>query len=96
MKGTILPRVRAFLVRGLAVVAVVLTYALGSAAIQVASVVGVSTLALTTTATPAHAWFRRRVFFAPRRRFFFVPRRRFVRHSFFFAPRRRFVRRRWW
>ena len=87
MTGSILPRVRAFLVRGLAVVAVVLTYTLGSAAIQVASVFGVSTLALTTTATPARAWFRRRVFF--------VPRRRFVR-PFFFVPRRRFVRRRWW
>jgi hypothetical protein len=88
MTGNILPRVRAFLVRGLAVVAVVLTYTLGSAAIQVASVFGVSTLALTTTATPARAWYRRRVFFAPRRRF--------VRYPFFFVPRRRFARRRWW
>jgi hypothetical protein len=79
MAGTIFPRVRTFLVRGLAVLAVVVTYALGSVATQVASIFGVSTLALTTTATPAHAWFRRRVFFVPRRRVFFVPRRRFHR-----------------
>jgi hypothetical protein len=86
----------------LAVVAVVATYAVGSAGIQIASVFGVSSLVLGTTATPAQAHrrrFRRRVFFAPRRRFvrrrFFVPRRRFV-HAHFFVPRRRFVRRRWW
>jgi hypothetical protein len=84
----------------LAVAAVVATYAVGSAAVQIASILGVSSMVLATTATPAQAHRRRfrrgRVFFAPRRRFvrrrFFVPRRRFVRARFFVLPRRRFVR----
>jgi hypothetical protein len=104
MTGNALAKVRSFLVRGSAVVVVVLTYIVGGAVIQLASMVGVSTLALTTTATPAHAWyrrrFRRRVFapyFAPyfvRRRYF--PRRRYFARRRFFVPRRRFVRRGWW
>ena len=49
-----------------AVVAVVLTYALGSVGTHVLSVAGISSLALTTTATPAEAW-RRRVWFRRRR-----------------------------
>jgi hypothetical protein len=83
------------LVRGLAVMAVVSTYAVGTIGTQIASVFGVSGLMLATTATPAEAYrrrFRRRVV-VPRRRFrrravVVVPRRRF--------RRRRFIRRRWW
>jgi hypothetical protein len=54
--------VRAFLVRGLAVVVLVLTYALGNVGTQVLSVAGISALGLTTTATPAnaHRWRRYR------------------------------------
>jgi hypothetical protein len=89
MTGNILAKVRSFLLRGLAVMAVVLTYTLGGVGTQVATVVGISSLALATTATPAQAqYWRRRRF----RRF--VPRRRFFRRRFF-VPRRRFRRRRW-
>jgi hypothetical protein len=96
MAGNALAKLRSFLVRGLAVMAVLFTYAVGSVA-----TLGVSGLVLATAATPAQAhrrFVRHRRFF-PRRRFvrarFFVPRRRFVRARFF-APRRRFVHRRWW
>ena len=75
MTENVLAKVRSFLVRGLAVAAVVLTYALGGVGTQVASIVGISSLALATTATPAHAqWRRRRA-----RRAVFVRRRRPVR-----------------
>jgi hypothetical protein len=70
MTGAVFARVRNLLIRGVAVVAVVLTYALGSVGTQVLSVAGISSLALTTTATPAQArrwWARRR--FIRRRRF---------------------------
>jgi hypothetical protein len=62
MTGTVVAKVRSFLIRGLAVVAVILTYALGSVTTHVLSVVGVSSLVLTATATPATAqrWRRRR------------------------------------
>jgi len=43
----------------LAVGAVIATYAVGSIGTQVAATVGLSTLALTTSATPASAWWRR-------------------------------------
>jgi len=59
MSGNVLARTRAAMVRGLAVVAVVGTCAAGSLGAQVATAVGVSTLALTTSATPADAWWRR-------------------------------------
>jgi hypothetical protein len=55
----VLATARAIVVRGLAVVAVIATYAVGSIGTQVATTIGVSTLALTTTTTPAHAWWRR-------------------------------------
>jgi len=73
--------IRSFLVRGLAVITVVLTYALGNVGTQVLSVAGISAVGVTATATPANAWrrFRHRRFFVPRR----------------FFRRRRF-RRRWW
>jgi len=43
------------LIRGLAVAAVLGTYTLSTVGTQIASVVGVSSLVLTTTATPAQA-----------------------------------------
>jgi len=56
----------------LAVVAVIVTYAVGNVGTQLAATVGVSTLAVTTMATPAQAWWRRgryrRRYWAPRRR----------------------------
>jgi hypothetical protein len=79
---SVVARVRSLVIRGLAVVAVVVTYALGSVGTHVLSVpgvsglltaVGVSGAVLTTTANPAEAGWRRR-------------RRR----------RRRWRRRRWW
>jgi hypothetical protein len=83
MTENALAKVRSFLVRGLAVVAVVVTYAVSSVGTQVAAVIGVSTLALATTTTPAEAYWRgrrrRRVYFARRRRPFrryYVRRRR--------------------
>jgi hypothetical protein len=61
MTRTVVASLRTLLIRGLAVVAVVLTYALGSIGTHVLSVAGISTLAVATTATPADAWWRRRV-----------------------------------
>jgi hypothetical protein len=51
--------IRSFLIRGLAVLAVLFTYAVGSIGTQVASVIRLSTLALTTSAAPAQAYYRR-------------------------------------
>ena len=44
--GTIVARARSLLIRGAAVTAVVLTYALGSVGIHVLSMAGISTLRL--------------------------------------------------
>ena len=74
-------KIRSFMVRGLAVIAVVLTYALGNVGTQVLSVAGISAVGVTATATPANAWRR------------FRHRRFFVHRRFF---RRRRFRRRWW
>ena len=64
--------IRAFLVRSLAVMTVVLTYAFGNVGAQVVSLAGISALGVTTAATPANAWRRYR-----RRRFYgYFPRRR--------------------
>jgi hypothetical protein len=69
MTASVVARVRSFFIRGLAVVAVVVSYALGSVGSHVLSVPGVSSLlaaagvssvVLTTTATPADAGWRRR------------------------------------
>ena len=60
MAGTVVARARALLVRGLAVAAVMLTYAVGSVGTHVLSTVGVSSLALATSSTPADAQRRRR------------------------------------
>ena len=65
MTRTVLASARNILIRGLAVAAVVTTYALGSVGTHVLGVAGLSSLALTTTATPAAArrwWGRRRVY----------------------------------
>jgi hypothetical protein len=83
MQENVAVKLRAFLLRGLAVVAVVLTYAVGSVGLQVASVVGVSSVVLATTATPAQAQWRR-----GRRRVIFVRRRRPVRRLFVRRRRR--------
>jgi hypothetical protein len=62
MTGNVLAKVRSILIRGLAVVAVLATYTVSTVGTQIASVVGVSSLVMTTTATPAQAqrWWRRR------------------------------------
>ena len=60
MTEIIAARARALLVRGLAVAAVVLTYAAGSVGTQVLSAVGISSLALTSSVAPAEAGWRRR------------------------------------
>jgi hypothetical protein len=86
MPGNVVAKVRTFLLRGLAVAAVVLTYTLSSVGIQVASIVGVSSVVLATSATPAQAQYRR---FRRRRRVIFVRRRR-PRRRVFFRRRRRF------
>jgi len=77
----VMEKIRSFLVRGLAVITVVLTYALGNVGTQVLSVAGISAVGVTATATPANAWRR------------FRHRRFFVHRRFF---RRRRFRRRWW
>jgi len=71
--------IRAFLLRSLAVVMVVLTYAFGNIGTQVLSVAGISALGVATTATPANA----------RRRY---RRRRF--HLYWYWPYHRRRRRR--
>jgi hypothetical protein len=63
--------IRGFLVRSLAVVTVVLTYAFGNIGAQVLTVAGISAIGVTTVATPANAWRRYR-----RRRFYPIYRRR--------------------
>ena len=60
MPENLLAKVRAFFVRGLAVMAVLLAYGLSGVGTQVASVVGISSLALFTTAKPAEAGYWRR------------------------------------
>ena len=52
--------IRAFLVRSLAVVTLVLTYAFGTIGTHVLSVAGISAIGVTATATPANAWRRYR------------------------------------
>ncbi len=53
--GGSLSAVKSYLVHAVAVLVMVLTYALGSAGTQLLSVAGLSGLALVTTATPANA-----------------------------------------
>jgi len=55
----IVAKVRAVVVRALAVVVVLATYAAGSIGSQVAATAGISSLALTTSAAPARADWRR-------------------------------------
>ena len=70
MTGSVVATMRSFFIRGLAVVAVILTYALGGVTTHVLSVVGVSSLVMATTSTPANAqrWRRRRRRWVPVRR----------------------------
>jgi hypothetical protein len=60
MTGNVVGKARGFLVRALAVAAVLWTYTLGTIGTQLASIVGVSSLAVSTTATPAQAQYRYR------------------------------------
>ena len=60
MTSTVITTLRSFVIRGLAVLAVVLTYAFGNVGTHILSVAGISTLAVGTTATPADAQWRRR------------------------------------
>jgi hypothetical protein len=55
MAGNVLTKARSFVIHGLAAVTVIATYALGSIGAQIVTTLGVSTLALTTTTTSAHA-----------------------------------------
>jgi hypothetical protein len=55
MTGNVLAKARSVVVRGVAVVAVIATYAMGNLGTQVAATLGVSALGLTTTATPVAA-----------------------------------------
>ena len=59
MAGNVLQKARLFFVRGLAIVAVVGTYVVGNLGAQIATTLGISTLALTTTSTPADAGYWR-------------------------------------
>ena len=56
---TIVAKARAVVIRTLAVVAVLATCAAGSVGSQVAATIGISSLALPTSATPAAAGWRR-------------------------------------
>jgi hypothetical protein len=59
MTGNVLTKARSFLVRGMAVVAVLATYAASTVTTQVATSLGLTALTLTATSTPANAWWRR-------------------------------------
>jgi len=71
MTETVMGGMKSFLVRGLAVLALILTYAVSGVGTQVLSTVGLSSLMVASTTTPADAhWYRRR------RRYRYVRRRR--------------------
>jgi len=79
-----LARLRSILIRGLAVVAVVLTYAVGSIGTQLAAVIGLAAV----TSTPAEAgWWRGRY-----RRGYYG----YGGYGGYYPYRRRWARRRWW
>jgi hypothetical protein len=59
MISSVITTLRNFLVRSLAVLAVVLVYAFGNVAAHILTIAGISTLGVSTTATPAYAWWRR-------------------------------------
>ena len=65
MAKTLGTSIRASLVRGLAVMSVILTYILGNVAPHVLTIAGISALSVTATATPANARrrYRRRRFY---------------------------------
>jgi len=61
MMRNVLAKIRAVAIRGLAVVSVLTAYSLGTIGAQLGTALGVSTLALTTSAAPARAgWWRER------------------------------------
>jgi hypothetical protein len=63
MAGNVLTKARSLVIHGLAAVMAIATYALGSVGAQVVTTLGVSSLALTTTTTPANAqWGWRRAY----------------------------------
>jgi hypothetical protein len=69
MTETVIAGMKSFLVRGLAVLALILTYALSGVGTQVLSTVGLTSLMVASTATPADAhWYRRRRYRYVRRR----------------------------
>jgi hypothetical protein len=72
MTEIVVAKIRSFLIRGLAVLALIGTYALSGVGTQVLSTVGLSSLVMATTATPADAHWRRRRY----RRHRYVRRRR--------------------
>ena len=55
MPGSVPVKLRSFVVRGLAMVGVVAAFALGGLGTQVATTLGVSSLALMTSTTPSQA-----------------------------------------
>jgi len=59
MTRNVLWKARTVVIRTFAVVAVLMTYAVENIGTQIATTVGVSTLALTTAAAPARGWWRR-------------------------------------
>jgi len=59
MTGTVLAKARAAVIRTLAIVAVLASYAVGTIGTQLATTVGVSSLAMATSTTQANAWWRR-------------------------------------
>ncbi len=71
MTEIVVAKIRSFLIRGLAVAALIGTYALSGVGTQVLTTVGLSSLVVASTATPADAYHWRR-----RRRYRYVRRRR--------------------
>jgi hypothetical protein len=59
MTSRVLWKARAIVIRTFVVLAVLVTYAVGSIGGQITTTVGVSILALTTSAAPARAWWGR-------------------------------------
>jgi hypothetical protein len=72
MTEIVVAKIRSFLIRGLAVLALIGTYALSGVGPQILSTVGLSSFVMATTTTPADAHWRRRRY----RRHRYVRRRR--------------------
>ena len=77
MTEIVVAKIRSFLIRGLAVLALIGTYALSGVGTQVLTTIGLSSFVMATSATPADAhWRRRRRYRYVRRRHRYVRRRR--------------------